>query len=205
MAKGVIEQGPAGREARANVARIRKARGFTWTTLSRELDRVGHKMAPTIIRRLEEGNRRMFVDDIMALAFVLNVSPGEIIGQEEPPAMRTYSALMRAANQNIARNIKRVREERGISYNTLAIRTVNIGWGTTQTALAQIESGVRIPSFTEVVVIAEALGVDLSVIVSSVPTNARVTDTLINERIKSSVERAQLSLEDALRDLQQSS
>lgn len=57
----------------ANVKRLRG--GMPYTKLSEEMKRVGRPMPVLALRRIEEGNRNVTVDDLMAFAIVFGVSP----------------------------------------------------------------------------------------------------------------------------------
>ena len=75
MAGKEIDLGPTGKQVKANVARVRRARGLSFAELSRRLGEVGRPIPPLGLRRIEEGLRRVDVDDIFALATVLWVTP----------------------------------------------------------------------------------------------------------------------------------
>ena len=75
MAGKEIDLGPTGKQVKENVARVRKARGLSFAELSRQLTEVGRPIPPLGLRRIEEGLRRVDVDDIFALATVLRVTP----------------------------------------------------------------------------------------------------------------------------------
>ena len=70
-----ISLGPTGETVRENVARYRKTAGLSFAELSRNLEAVGRPLAPLGLRRIEAGERRVDVDDLMALAVVLGVHP----------------------------------------------------------------------------------------------------------------------------------
>lgn len=57
----------------ANVKRLRG--GMPYTKLSEAMKRVGRPMPVLALRRIEEGNRNVTVDDLMAFAIVFGVSP----------------------------------------------------------------------------------------------------------------------------------
>jgi len=59
----------------ANVKRIRGDIGFTQADLSRSLAQNGHPIPVSSIGRIETGDRRVEVDDLVALALALGVSP----------------------------------------------------------------------------------------------------------------------------------
>lgn len=64
---------------RANIAIFRAELGMTYAALSRELERRGHPIPPLGLRRIESGERRVDVDDLMALALSLGVNPHALL------------------------------------------------------------------------------------------------------------------------------
>ncbi len=79
MAGKEIPLGPTGETVRENVARYRRTAGFSYAELSRRLETVGRPLAPLGLRRIEAGERRVDVDDLMALAVVLGVHPPALL------------------------------------------------------------------------------------------------------------------------------
>ncbi len=67
--------GEIGRRVGERVRQVRNEREFTQQELSRRLWAVGRHMPTASIGRLESGDRRVDVDDLMALAYALDVSP----------------------------------------------------------------------------------------------------------------------------------
>lgn len=67
--------GPIGEQVRANVERVRDARGMTKKELSEKVGGLGRPIPPLGISRVEAGTRRVDADDLVALALALNVSP----------------------------------------------------------------------------------------------------------------------------------
>lgn len=63
------------KRAAENVASFRRARQLQQKDLSARLREVGRPMLPTVISKIERGERRIDVDDLIALALALNVSP----------------------------------------------------------------------------------------------------------------------------------
>ncbi|WP_202615924.1 helix-turn-helix domain-containing protein [Arthrobacter sp. H-02-3] len=60
----------------ATMENLKRARGeMTYAELSRRLEAIGRPIPPLGLRRIEAGDRRVDVDDLVALAVVLNVSP----------------------------------------------------------------------------------------------------------------------------------
>ncbi|WP_157166422.1 helix-turn-helix domain-containing protein [Streptomyces typhae] len=82
MTTGRIEVGPTGRTVAANVKRLRESRGLTLRALSAALRESGRPLSADALNKIENGDgnqdrgiRRVDVDDLMALAVVLEVSP----------------------------------------------------------------------------------------------------------------------------------
>lgn len=75
MAGKKNELGPTGETAADNVKRIREKLRMTYAELSRILEGMGRPIPPLGLRRIEEGDRRIDVDDLVALAVALGVSP----------------------------------------------------------------------------------------------------------------------------------
>ncbi|WP_206154072.1 helix-turn-helix domain-containing protein [Cellulosimicrobium aquatile] len=94
MAGKKIELGATGELVRENIQRLRRARGLGFAELSRELDRLGRPIPPLGLRRIEEGERRVDVDDLVALAVALWSSPTMLLS---PPVFGSsntaYTAL----------------------------------------------------------------------------------------------------------------
>jgi transcriptional regulator with XRE-family HTH domain len=68
-----------GQHVQANVARLRKARGWTTYTLAQKMADAGRPIPQSGISRIESGGRRVDVDDLTALAVVLGVSPAALL------------------------------------------------------------------------------------------------------------------------------
>lgn len=74
-----VEFGPTGETVAANIARLRKVRGFTTRGLSAELRRFGRVIPPSAISRMESARRHVTVDDLTALASIFDVSPSALL------------------------------------------------------------------------------------------------------------------------------
>lgn len=70
-----VVPGPTARQVVENVIRLRNFRGMTKEALSDRLTEVGRPIRATGLARLEAGKRRVDVDDLVALALALEVSP----------------------------------------------------------------------------------------------------------------------------------
>lgn len=79
MASNAVVSGPTAKRVAANVERIRKARQLHQKDLSARLAEVGRPMLSTVISKIERGERRVDVDDLVALALALNVSPSALL------------------------------------------------------------------------------------------------------------------------------
>lgn len=66
--------GPAGTSIAENLARIRAAKRIGYAELSRRLSAAGWPLPVLALRRIEKRERRVDVDDLLALATVLEVS-----------------------------------------------------------------------------------------------------------------------------------
>jgi transcriptional regulator with XRE-family HTH domain len=62
----------------ANLRQVRKARGMSTYGLAHELEAVGWPIGASGITRLETGERRASVDDLVALALCRNCSPNRL-------------------------------------------------------------------------------------------------------------------------------
>jgi transcriptional regulator with XRE-family HTH domain len=69
-----------GQVVAANIARIRTARGLSTYRLAELLANDAHRpIAPSAITRIEAGSRKVDVDDLMAFAVALKVSPTALL------------------------------------------------------------------------------------------------------------------------------
>lgn len=87
MTTGRIELSASGRAVAANVKRLRAARGMSLRALSEALGKVGRSLSQDAINKIENGSeegttkqiRRVDVDDLVALAIALGVSPATLL------------------------------------------------------------------------------------------------------------------------------
>jgi len=75
--------GPAGMALAANIARVREAQRLSYIDLSRELAKAGRSIPELGLRRIEKGERRVDFDDLLALAYVLEVCPVDLMVSSE--------------------------------------------------------------------------------------------------------------------------
>jgi transcriptional regulator with XRE-family HTH domain len=71
--------GPPSERVAANIRRIRRERELTTAALSQRLAAIGHPIADTGITKTEKGTRRVDVDDLVAFALVLGVTPNTLL------------------------------------------------------------------------------------------------------------------------------
>jgi transcriptional regulator with XRE-family HTH domain len=63
----------------ANLKQIRQERGVSYAELGRRLRALLHPILDTGIMKIEKGERRVDVDDLVALALALGVTPNRLI------------------------------------------------------------------------------------------------------------------------------
>jgi transcriptional regulator with XRE-family HTH domain len=71
--------GPTSMRVSENLLRLRRKSGLTAAELSRRLASLGQPIVETGIIKIEKGDRRVDVDDLIALAAALDVSPSELL------------------------------------------------------------------------------------------------------------------------------
>jgi transcriptional regulator with XRE-family HTH domain len=71
--------GPTGDRVIANIKHLRQSQGLTYKQLSERLEELGRPIPVLGLSRLERGERRVDVDDLMALAVALGVTPNRLL------------------------------------------------------------------------------------------------------------------------------
>lgn len=79
MARRVIEIGAVGRRVAENLARLREHRRLNYTDLSGLLARRGRTLSAETLGKVERRERRIDVDDLVALAVALGVTPNRLL------------------------------------------------------------------------------------------------------------------------------
>lgn len=101
MATKKIIMGPTGDRSRHRIAELRSRRRLTLAQLAARLTELGHPMQTTALSRIEQGERRVDVDDLVALALALEVTPNALLLPEstlpEVQVMLTPSCTKDAA------------------------------------------------------------------------------------------------------------
>ena len=77
--KKQMDLGPIGIAVAANVERLRDTQNLSYAELSRRLDELGRPIAPLGLTRIRDLKRRVDVDDLIALALALGVSPTTLL------------------------------------------------------------------------------------------------------------------------------
>lgn len=83
--------GPAGETLRQNIKRIREGQRITFVELSERLESIGRPIPVLGLRRIERGERRVDVDDLLALAYSLGVPPVDLLVPGELASNEAYS------------------------------------------------------------------------------------------------------------------
>src|ERR1700722_6018700 len=77
---GIAKQlGPTGRRVAVAIWRVRRWNAVTTAELSRRLTALGQPIPDTSITKTEKGTRRVDVDDLVALAVALGVTPNTLL------------------------------------------------------------------------------------------------------------------------------
>ncbi|MCQ4359665.1 helix-turn-helix domain-containing protein [Mycobacterium gordonae] len=101
MAGKKLELDNTGRTVAENISRIRKERGLNYTELSKSLSALKRDIPALAVRRIEETQRRVDVDDLMAIAAALNTSPASLLmpraGAADEPVQTTAMVQPAAA------------------------------------------------------------------------------------------------------------
>lgn len=74
-----VQYGPTAAVVAGNVARLRKARGWTIYQLSALLRKAERAITPAAVGKIERQERQVSVDDLAALAVVFGVSPSALL------------------------------------------------------------------------------------------------------------------------------
>lgn len=74
-----VQYGPTAAAVARNVKRIREGRGMTIYALSGALGKAGRPITPSAVAKIEKQQRQVTVDDLTALAEVLDVSPATLL------------------------------------------------------------------------------------------------------------------------------
>lgn len=74
-----VEQGEVGHVVAAQIRRLRDRRQLSLQALSDRLDALGRPILPSGLSKIEQGDRRVDVDDLVAIADALETIPSRLI------------------------------------------------------------------------------------------------------------------------------
>jgi hypothetical protein len=77
--KKQIDLGPIGVTVAANIEWVRKHKNLSYAELSRRLDDLGRPIAPLGLTRIRDLQRRVDIDDLIAIALALGFPPLELL------------------------------------------------------------------------------------------------------------------------------
>lgn len=77
--------GPTGQTVSANIARVRKSQQVSLQELERRLIERGRRISLSGLSKIENNDRKVDVDDLMAIALALDVSPIALLLPEGAP------------------------------------------------------------------------------------------------------------------------
>ena len=75
--------GPAGNNVRRNIRRLREQRQWSYREVEERLSRAGRPISTLGLSAIDTGERRVDVDDLVALAGIFDLTVGELL---LPPA-----------------------------------------------------------------------------------------------------------------------
>lgn len=75
--------GPTGNNVRRNIRRLREQRRWSYREVEERLSRAGRAISPLELSAIDTGERRVDVDELVALAAVFDLSIEELL---QPPA-----------------------------------------------------------------------------------------------------------------------
>jgi transcriptional regulator with XRE-family HTH domain len=79
MATRRVQRDPTSERVAANITRLRKSQSLTMRGLCDRMRDVGRPILPPGLNKMEHGGRRVDVDDLVALALALDVSPAQLL------------------------------------------------------------------------------------------------------------------------------
>lgn len=79
MVKKKTDPGKTGKTVASNIERLRTDDSLSYAELSRRLDELGNPIPPLGLRRIEESERKVDVDDLVALAVALATTPSYLL------------------------------------------------------------------------------------------------------------------------------
>jgi transcriptional regulator with XRE-family HTH domain len=88
-----VELGPTGHAVRKNISRIRELQKMSLQDLSDRLVRLGRPIARSGLFKTESGDRRVDVDDLVAIAAALGVTPDRLLKTPDNSPMTGFPGM----------------------------------------------------------------------------------------------------------------
>lgn len=79
MAGKEPDYGPTAKAVAQNITRLRESQNLTYTQVSERLTTGGWPLTPVAVRRVEQCERRVTVDDLVAFSVALDTSPASLM------------------------------------------------------------------------------------------------------------------------------
>lgn len=162
------EWGPTAEGVAKIIREQRELRKLSYTELSRLVERVGWNLSPVAIRRIEDMERRVSVDDLDALATVFDMTIAELLPKAVPaeagrgslPAEEPKDWHLALAGR-VGAALRALRKDRKLSATQLAEKTSELGFPLHRVAITKIETNGRAGKLdlSELVILALALEV----------------------------------------------
>jgi transcriptional regulator with XRE-family HTH domain len=120
-----VELGAVGQAVRYHVRRLREREQLSLQGLSERLTRVGRPILPSGLSKIEQGDRRVDVDDLVALAHALHTAPNDLLRVPNEPEARNefgltpeeHEAGVWAAGQILRNMLRRIDDDTGLTDN----------------------------------------------------------------------------------------
>lgn len=85
-----VEKGPVAKRVTGNAKRLRERRGLTLNQLSARMTEIGRPTLASGLSKIEQGDRRVDVDDLVALAVAFEVNPNVLLMPAEADETEEY-------------------------------------------------------------------------------------------------------------------
>ena len=88
--------GPVGEGVAGRIKQVRRERGLTLRELAARLEGIGRPILLSALSKVEQGQRRIDVDDLVALADALDVTPKDLLvpkGTSDSPELASARSL----------------------------------------------------------------------------------------------------------------
>ncbi|AMY53415.1 helix-turn-helix domain-containing protein [Rhodococcoides fascians] len=122
-----VKLGPTGDTVRANIAYVRNDQRLTLRELAERTNTIGRPMSNSTISQIENGSRRVDVDDLLAIAIALDISPITLL---TPRAEETSQTSATGAGTITVRDLRNFlegyRSLRGSGLD-FALRSLSLG------------------------------------------------------------------------------